>query len=189
MIFYIGDLNLFSSSSAEENTEQCKQLISSWNERVSAKDDVYILGKLCPKYTLEVWDILSQLNGSKNFLYTLEDSDLVSSWYTFDLETRSKYFAEVQQSLMIVDDDDVLVYVATAPHADWPHSRDGSVHVYSWFSQDNFGYSSQFMLSLVGALNANNSICGGVPKTLKELDELALARRKLLFSPITGFFQ
>lgn len=188
MIFYIGDLNLFSSSSAEENAEQCKQLISNWNERVSATDDVYILGKLCPTYTPDIWDVLRQLNGSKNFLYTLEDSDLVSSWYTFDLETRSKYFAEVQQSLMIVDDD-ILVYAATAPHADWPYSKDGAVHVYSWFSQDNFGYSSQFMLSLIGALNANNSVCRGVPKTLKELDELALARRRFAFSPVTGFFQ
>lgn len=188
MTFYIGGMELFSQQCEAESLAMNKEIIEKWNQKVSPKDEVYILGDVCKVYSSDVWDVLLALNGRKYLAVLPGDMNLVDSWKELSEDTRKAVFEDIAETYLIVDGE-IPVFVAPMPHADWPYSKDGAVHVYSWFKGDYVGYSSQFMTTLNGALNAHRDSGACIPKTLQELNEQAVARRSFLFSPITGQIQ
>ncbi len=71
--------------------EMDNAMISLWNETVSAKDEVYVLGDFCWSQTYEDWEkIISQLNGKifiikgnhdrSNILKRLEKKGFITGW-------------------------------------------------------------------------------------------------------------
>ena len=188
MTFYIGGMELFSQQSEAENLALNSEIIEKWNQKVSPKDEVYVLGDVCKTYSSDIWDVLLALNGRKYLAVLPGDMELVDSWQKLSEDTRKAVFEDIAETYLIVDGE-IPVFVAPMPHADWPYSENGTVHVYSWFKGDCVGYSSQFMTTLKGALNAHRDSGVCVPKTLRELNEQTVAKRSFLFSPVTGLFQ
>lgn len=168
MNLYISDLHFGHANAIKfENRpfanvdEMDRCMIQLWNNRVSADDDVYILGDFCFKSGKTPDWYLRQLKGHKHLIIGNHDK------ITLDCENAAKYLESVDKMLH-VSDEGKQICLCHFPIADWNKARHGSWHIYGHI-HDNKGAEYQFMKSRERALNAAASINHYTPASFQEL--------------------
>ena len=94
-------------------------LIQLWNSRVSADDDVYIVGDFCYRSGRTPDWYLRQLKGHKHLIIGNHDKA------TLDCENAAKYLESVEK-MQHVTAEDKQICLCHYPLAEWYKSRHGS---------------------------------------------------------------
>lgn len=141
-------------------------LVRNWNEKVSATDDVYIIGDLIygmPKG--KVGPLLESLKGCKHLITGNHDH----SW--MDKTDTSKYFVEIDDIKTLKHEGRTLV-LCHYPMLSWPgmHHRSYCVfgHVHNRADE---GLWWTYIRSNDHMLNAGVDVCGYAPVSFEELKE------------------
>lgn len=136
-------------------------MIKMWNSRVSADDDVYIVGDFCFKSNRTPDWYLRQLKGHKHLIIGNHDK------ITIECENAARYL-ESMDKMLHVSDEDKQICLCHYPLVEWYKSRHGSWHIYGHIhgSRDE---SYQFMKTKEHALNAAACINNYTPVSFNEL--------------------
>ena len=139
MKYYTSDLHLdhkrvleLSKRPFSSIDEMQTVLIANWNAKVSAGDDVYILGDSAFKATTLRW-ILPVLNGNKHIIRGNHDYDEVRKIEKLANEPENKReFKNVwfHGDLHNVNDGDHYVMMCHYPMEEWHKSQKGSIHLH-----------------------------------------------------------
>jgi len=116
--------------------------ISNWNRKVSAGDDVYILGDSAFKATT-IREMLPKLNGNKHILRGNHDYDEINKLEKLSkLPENKKEFSNVwfHGDLHTVTDDGKLIVLCHYPIYEWHCSLRGSLHLHG-HCHSNIGLS------------------------------------------------
>ena len=166
MKYYISDLHFGHQSILslcnrpfQSVSDMNKTLIKNWNQKVTAQDDIYIIGDLF--YEAEKpEDILSELNGKKHLILGNHES----RWYS---EKYRSFFKSVQSSLEIVDQNHAI-FLCHYPMVSYPkQSRAYMIHGHI-HNDTLFDYWS-ILLKRERILNAGADINHFEPVTFNEL--------------------
>lgn len=170
MIYYISDLHFgherviqmdnrpFDSAEVMDLT-----LIELWNQRVTAEDDVYILGDFAYRNNFTATWYLRRLNGRKHLIVGNHDR------HTLKDEKAVACFASVNKMLRIMDGGRV-VSLCHFPVAEWNGKRRGGYHVHGHL-HNRRDEVFDFMSRYDRALNAGCMLNNYRPVTLDELIE------------------
>lgn len=170
MIYYISDLHIghkaairFDERPFRDTAEMENEIIRRWNEKVTAADDVYILGDLFYRYKGRPADFLRKLNGRLHLIIgnhdygILKDEDALSCFVDSD-------------KLRMITDSGRRVVMCHYPLITWNTKHFGTYHVYGHVHK-NVGEEVLFMMKQEKAFNAGCMINGYVPCTLEELQQ------------------
>ncbi len=150
-------------ASVEEMNET---IIRNWNERVTDKDTVYILGDMffrCETATVE--DILKRLKGKKYLIVGNHDGSWMSKM------DYKKYFVNVQ-SFMEVNDGQNTFICCHYPMLSWRHqARHNFYMIHGHIHNDTSMDFWHLLVARERALNAGVDLNGFKPVTLEELIE------------------
>ena len=168
MNLYISDLHFghsnvidFDNRPFRDRDEMDRCMIELWNNRVSADDDVYIIGDFCYRNHKTADWYLKQLSGHKHLVIGNHDG------LTLKNEKAMSYFESVDKIKGIKDGDKTIV-LCHYPIADWYKGRHGSYLIYGHIhSAKDDVY--EFMKSRGRALNAAAAINGYAPASFEEL--------------------
>ena len=168
MNLYISDLHFGHKSVIEfdhrpfrDVEEMDRVLIGSWNGRVSAKDQVYILGDFaCRNERSEEW-YLSRLNGRKHLIIGNHDRRLLKN------DTAMGCFETVDKMMHVIDEGRQIC-LCHFPIIDWNGMYRGSWHIYGHIHDGACG-SGQYMKNLEKALNASACVNQYAPVSFEEL--------------------
>lgn len=168
MNLYISDLHFghenvlkFDGRPFENIDEMDYTLIELWNGRVSADDDVYIVGDFSYRSKKPFEWYLKQLKGRKHLVIGNHDFKLIRD------EDALKYFESVD-NIMVIKDGDKQVVLCHYPIVDWYGARHGSWHIYGHV-HDNKDEIFEFMRTRERALNAGCMINNYIPASFDEL--------------------
>lgn len=168
MNLYISDLHFghtnairFDHRPFADRDEMDHAMIKLWNTRVSADDDVYIVGDFCFKSDRTPDWYLRQLKGHKHLIVGNHDK------ITLDCAEAAKYLENVDKMLHVTDDDKQIC-LCHYPICDWYKSRHGSWHIYGHIHADR-GEEYQLMKTREHALNAAACINNYTPASVDEL--------------------
>ena len=170
MIFYISDLHIghkaalrFDERPFADIQEMEHEIIRRWNERVTAEDDVYILGDVFYRYQGKPAELLRQLSGRLHLITGNHDYCILKD------EEALSCFVSVDRLKMITDNERHVV-LCHYPLIVWNMKHFGSYHVYGHVHR-NVGEEVLFMMKQEKAYNAGCMINGYVPCTLEELEQ------------------
>ena len=138
-------------------------MIHLWNDKVTNKDNVYILGDFCFRSSKDpVW-YLRQLKGKKHLIQGNHDQ------ITLKNQEAMSHFLTVDKMLFVQDNKHKLV-LCHFPIAEWNGFYKGAWHIYGHIHSRMDG-SGEYMRRQKRALNAGCMINGYAPVTLEELIE------------------
>lgn len=170
MIYFISDLHIghkaairFDKRPFTDVQEMEREIILRWNEKITAEDDVFILGDIFYSYRSKPADFLRKLNGRIHLITGNHNYGILK-----DKEALA-YFANVDKLRMIIDNDRRVV-LCHYPLITWNMKHFGSYHVYGHVHR-NIGEEVLFMINQERAYNAGCMINGYVPCTLEELEQ------------------
>ena len=139
MKYYTADLHLdhkrvieLSKRPFKDLEEQQSALISNWNAKVEAGDDVYILGDSCFKATTLRW-VLPKLNGNKHILRGNHDYDELRKLEKLASQPENKKeFSNVwfHGDLHTLKDDGQYIVLCHYPIHEWHKALRGSIHLH-----------------------------------------------------------
>ena len=149
-------------------------LIQLWNSRVSADDDVYIVGDFCYRSGRTPDWYLRQLKGHKHLIIGNHDKA------TLDCENAAKYLESVEK-MQHVTAEDKQICLCHYPLAEWYKSRHGSWLIYGHIhgARDEV---YEFMKTRERALNAGACInrsmnwCGTIKHFRKRIHKIVERR-------------
>ena len=149
--------------------EMDKELVKNWNNTVNDEDEVWILGDLFYKNSVNAEEYLKQLKGHKNLIIGNHDRPLVSnSVYRkyFEYMGDMRYFPQG-----VIDKQHATIF-CHYPMAEWNGSYHDAVMVYAHI-HNNRNETFEYMRKRYGmqALNAGCMINGYKPVTYAELVE------------------
>lgn len=138
MTYFTVDLHLghentirFCARPFSSHEEMDAALIDNWNSRVTAKDDVYILGDMFYR-TVDVADVLSCLSGRKHLIVGNHD-------HTWMRRVQlDKYFTEVRDLIVLKEGGRVMT-LCHYPMLSWPHMFHGSYCIFGHIHNDKSG--------------------------------------------------
>ena len=137
-------------------------LIKSWNSRVNADDDVYVLGDVCYKSAKDpVW-YLRQLKGHKHLITGNHDHYLLKD------KNAMKHFETVDALTMIKDGDKDII-LCHYPIVEWNGFFRGTWLVYGHIHNNTTNVAYQCMKNFDHALNAGCMINNYAPVSFNEL--------------------
>ena len=168
MNLYISDLHLghrnvinFDNRPFLDTEEMDRVLIKLWNSRVSADDNVYIVGDFCYRNENAAEWYLRQLKGHKHLIIGNHDGATLKN------EKAMAYFESVDK-MMHVSDDGKQICLCHFPIAEWNGYYKGSWHIYGHIhNRRNETY--EFMKTKERALNAAACINNYTPVSMNEL--------------------
>ena len=168
MNLYISDLHFghanvikFDQRPFADRDEMDHSMIQLWNSRVSADDDVYIVGDFCHKSDKSPDWYVRQLRGHKHLIVGNHDR------VTLNCENAAKYLESIEK-MMHVTDGDKQICLCHYPIGDWYKSRHGSWHIYGHIHADK-GDVYQLMKTKEHALNAAACINHYIPASINDL--------------------
>ena len=168
MNLYISDLHFghtnaikFDHRPFADRDEMDHAMIQLWNSRVSADDDVYIVGDFCFKSDRSPNWYLRQLKGHKHLIVGNHDKVILNC------EKAAKYLESIEK-MMYVTDGDKKICLCHYPIGDWYNCRHGSWHIYGHIHGDK-GDVYQLMKTREHALNAAACINNYMPASINEL--------------------
>lgn len=170
MIYYTSDLHIghkaairFDERPFVDIEDMEKEIIRRWNEKVTAEDDVYILGDIFYRYKGKPADFLRQLNGRLHLITGNHDYAILKD------EEALSCFADVNHLRMIIDNGRRVV-MCHYPLITWNMKHFGSYHVYGHVHR-SISEEVLFMMKQEKAFNAGCMINDYVPCTLEELEQ------------------
>lgn len=168
MNLYISDLHFghanvinFDHRPFVDRDEMDASLIHLWNSRVSADDDVYIVGDFCYRAGNSPDWYLKQLKGHKHLVVGNHDR------VTLECENAHKYLESIDK-LQHVEDNGKHIVLCHYPMAEWYKSRHGSYLIYGHI-HGNKDSTYEFMKTLEHAYNAGACINNYTPASFNEL--------------------
>lgn len=182
MIFYISDLHIddqkiFDKCSRpfKDLNEYKQEIIKRWNNKVSAKDIVYVLGDLVEDNAKGALNIFKELNGTKHLIVGNHDLNL------FDEIEKSGLFESIKFIDLIIDNDR-KVCICHYPVMDWMEfNRDGILvygHVHNKTQKNGEAYREiKEYYSKKPAYNCGVDVTNFEPVTLDEMIKLKEANK------------
>lgn len=177
MIYYTADLHLGHSRVIEMDNrpfadvdEMDEALICLWNERITAADDVYIVGDFAYRNSRTAAWYLRRLKGRKHLVIGNHDR------VTLRDQQAMECFASADK-MMLIPDNKRSVSLCHFPLAEWNGMYRGSYHVFAHV-HGIWNDAHQFMSRNDHALNAGCMLNGYRPVTLDELIENNLRFRQ-----------
>ncbi len=168
MYLYIGDLHFghancinFDHRPFADRDEMDATMIKLWNSRVSADDDVIIVGDFCFKSGKSPDWYLRQLKGHKHLVIGNHDQ------VTLECANAAKYLESVEK-MMHVADNGRQITLCHFPVAEWNKAKNGSWHIYGHIHA-NRAAAYWYMRWQDRALNAAACINNYMPVTFDEL--------------------
>lgn len=168
MNLYISDMHLGHANAIDfdhrpfmdvDEMDHC--MIELWNSRVSADDDMYIVGDFCFKSERTPDWYLRQLKGHKHLIIGNHDSIMVNC------PEAAKYL-ESMDKMLHVSNDGKQICLCHFPLTQWNKAHYGSWHIYGHIHADK-GEVYQFMKTRQHALNAAACINNYTPASMNEL--------------------
>lgn len=168
--FYISDLHLghfniirlcnrpFSSIEEMDQT-----LIENWNNKVTEKDEVYILGDLIFKNAKSPKYYLKQLKGKKIMIRGNHDKFLKD-------KQNLSYFESIHDMLSI-NDQNRFVNLCHYPMCEWNGFFRNSIHLYGHIHNNIENDAYRIMRNIKNAYNVGADILDFTPMTLDEVIE------------------
>ena len=132
-----------------------------WNTRVSANDEVYIIGDFCYRSKHSPDWYLRQLRGHKHLIEGNHDNEIMNCSKAY------KYLESIEKMRHITDDEKEIC-LCHYPLAEWYNSRHGSWLIYGHIhaAKDEV---YDFMRKREHALNAAACINNYTPASMNEL--------------------
>ena len=144
--------------------EMNKKLIKNWNNKVTAKDDVYIIGDIAYRSKEDVSSIVNQLNGRKHLIIGNHDEKNLKNPKFRDC------FVSIDRYLRIVLDNKSLI-LCHYPIAEWDGYFHGSYHIYGHIHNNRKNRVFGYLKDEERALNAGADVINFTPATFEELIE------------------
>ena len=168
MNLYISDLHFghknviqFDHRPFTDRDEMDSTMIKWWNSRVSADDDVYIIGDFCFRSEKSPDWYLRQLKGHKHLIIGNHDH------VTIQCENAAKYL-ESMDKMLHVNDQGNAICLCHYPLAEWYKSHHGTWLIYGHI-HGRKADTYQFMKTREHALNAAACINNYTPVSFNEL--------------------
>ena len=165
MIYYIADTHFgderimrLARRPFETVDQMNTTVIINWNNKVSATDDVYIVGDFAASDEVAI-DMLKQLNGRKHLVVGNHDSILLTAITKFeDISVIKK-----------IDDNGRSVVLCHYPLMSYENSIYGGYHVFGHIHNNEADIATRLLAYLPRSLHAGIDIIGFEPQTLDEL--------------------
>lgn len=141
-------------------------LINNWNNTVSNKDTIYILGDFAFKSKSPI-EYLKKLNGKKILILGNHDSDIRKH-----PENYSKYLDGIHNYLEISDTigkETYRVVLFHYPIAEWNGFFRNNIHLYGHVHNNKKNDSYFIMKNIKNAYNVGADILDFTPRTLKDI--------------------
>ena len=168
MTYFTADLHLghegiirFCNRPFDSVSEMDKALILNWNSRVTARDDIYILGDLFHKNKENAEDILKRLKGRKHLVIGNHDGWLKNI-------DAGKYFVEVDKMIELKMDG-IEMALCHYPLLSWPHMHQGGYCIFGHIHNNKEEAGWPFIQANPLLLNAGVDINGFYPVPFSEL--------------------
>ncbi len=154
-----------------------KEMIRLWNENVSLKDDIYLVGDICMKNRasedgcMDIEEILKKLRGKIHLVLGNHDSFLFKGENKYRL---GKYFESIQERKSLSDylgPDLVQVYIDHYPSIDYPGMYRGGYHIHGHIHNSK-NRTYEVLKEYPQIMNAAASILDYIPRSLTELQEI-----------------
>lgn len=153
--------------------EMNESLIERWNQKVSAKSEVYILGDFSWRSQVDVRIYLDRMKGKKHLIVGNHDYKLVKK-----LDNPEKYFESVSH-MQLINLENKLITLCHYPMIEWNRSRyaleqenSTSWLIHGHIHNDREGMAFKFIKdNLPCALNAGVDINNFEPVTFQDLLE------------------
>ena len=170
MIYYTADLHLghkniikLSKRPFSSIEEMDKVLIENWNNKVNAKDDIYIVGDLCYKtHHDNILHYISQLQGQKHLIVGNHDKEIIKN---SDLR---RYFVEIRDMKTIYDNGTKII-LCHYPMVEWDGYYRDVLHFYGHIHNNYDNDTSKYINSIKNAYNVGVDVLDYEPKTLNEI--------------------
>ncbi|RAK45945.1 hydrolase [Macrococcus epidermidis] len=171
MIYFISDTHFYHKNIAESRgltvEEMNTLMINNWNNIVNEDDEVYILGDLFYRATIEqANEILNNLNGTKHLVIGNHDKH-----YLKRKEFNKHHFKTIKD-IIEFNYEGYHFFLCHYPVIDWNRKHYGSIHLYGHI-HDNISYES-----ILGPQSINVSV---------ELIEYTPISINKIIEKITGF--
>ena len=169
MIYYISDLHIghknairFDERPFSDIDEMESEIIKRWNAKVTADDDVYILGDVFYRCKKDRAEFLKKLCGRLHLIIGNHDFEILKN------EAALACFESVDKLKQIVDDGRRVV-MCHYPIISWNMKYFGAYHVYGHV-HTNVTEETMFMMKQERAFNAGCMLNNYEPCTLSELE-------------------
>lgn len=171
--YYISDIHLhhpkcleFDHRPFNSEEEMETEIIKRWNAKITANDNVYILGDFSMerKDVEKVNHVLRQLKGNKFLIKGNHDHYLKKKGFDISL------FAGVYDYKCLIDNGQVVV-LSHYPILVWDRRKYGSIHLYGHVHAYNDAIDYSYLRSLKNAYNVGCMHWNYEPVTLAEILE------------------
>ena len=146
-------------------------MVRLWNERVTNKDDVYIIGDIYHGKTYEAIELIGRLNGQKYLIIGNHDRKLLR-----DSKFR-RLFVEIAEMKTITLKDRTKIVLCHYPLAEWDGYFRGYWHIYGHIHNSK-NMAWELMSKQKCALNAGAEIVNYIPASFDELVHYNQSHRK-----------
>lgn len=169
MDYFISDLHFGHANIIKLNNrpfetveEMNAVLINNWKNRVTASDDVYIIGDVSFKCSVDIVKILKGLPGKKHLIVGNHDKKNLKNPAFRDC------FVEINEMQLLRYQDKTIV-LCHYPLAEWDGYFRGFYHIYGHIHNNVSNKAYRIMKEEERALNAGCDITGYMPVTFDEL--------------------
>lgn len=180
MIYYISDLHIghknairFDDRPFSDIDEMESEIIKRWNMKVTADDDVYILGDVFYRYKGDKAEFLKKLCGRLHLIEGNHDFEMLEN------QVALACFKSVDKLKQIVDDGRRVV-MCHYPIISWNMKHFGAYHIYGHV-HTHVTEETMLMMKQERAFNAGCMLNNYVPCTLGELEDNNRDFRKSVF--------
>lgn len=168
MKYYIADLHFghenvirLDNRPFKDINHMNESLIQNWNETISANDEVYILGDLFFRNSIDPIQVLQRLSGKKYLIPGNHDTKLLKN-------SEALTYFEAIDKIMEIDDNGKRIILCHYPLLEWNHYFRGSYHIYGHI-HNNTNANFEWIKKEPRMLNAGCMINGYKPVTFDEL--------------------
>lgn len=170
MNYYISDLHLghyniikLCNRPFKSIDEMNNVLIKNWNSVVTDNDDVYIVGDLFYRTTIdEMLKILKKLKGKKHLITGNHDKDIIRN-----KELRNQ-FIEIRD-ILTINDNGIKIVLCHYPMVEWDGYYRDVLHFYGHIHNNFENATTKYISSIKNAYNVGADLLGFMPRTSKEI--------------------
>lgn len=141
-------------------------LIKNWNDKVTNKDIIYILGDFCFRSGKDPEYYLKQLNGRKVLLTGNHDGCIMK-----DIRNLSKYFEEIT-NYKEINDNGTKIVLSHYPIAEWNGFFRGALHFYGHIHNNVENKTYEIMKDIENAYNVGVDILNFAPQSKEDVIKL-----------------
>lgn len=166
--YYIADIHFghdnirkYSRRPFKTVEEMDKTIIENWNNKVSNKDDIYILGDFSYK-SKNVILYLEALKGKKHLIIGNHDSQILKNTVC------QSFFIEIVDIKTVIDHG-IKIVCCHYPMVEWNGYYQNVLHFYGHIHNNFQNETNQYISKIKNAYNVGVDIIGFEPKTLEEI--------------------